>query len=177
MAQHDSLTRLPNRVLFRERMEQAIFAAGRGAEFAVICIDLDNFKHVNDTLGHPVGDGILLAVADRLQACVRDGDTVARLGGDEFAIIQLSIRQPEEAAALTSRIIAAFTQCFDVDGHQMIAGVSLGVATATGDSVSFETLMRMPTLRFIWRRRRAAAQLASSSLRWTPASTCAACWS
>jgi diguanylate cyclase (GGDEF)-like protein len=142
MAHHDALTKLPNRVLFRERMEQAMFAAGRGAEFAVICIDLDNFKQVNDTLGHPVGDGLLLAVADRLQACVRAGDTVARLGGDEFAIIQLSIRQPEDAEALASRIIAAFTEYFEVDGHQIKTGASIGVTTAAGDNISSETLMR-----------------------------------
>jgi diguanylate cyclase (GGDEF)-like protein len=142
MARHDALTKLPNRVLFQERMEQAISAAGRGAEFGVICIDLDNFKLVNDTYGHPVGDGLLVAVADRLQACVRDGDTVARLGGDEFAIIQLSIRQPNDAEVLASRIIAAFSQYFEVDGHQIVTGVSIGITTAAGENVCCETLMR-----------------------------------
>jgi hypothetical protein len=78
MARHDALTRLPNRVLFRERMEQAIAMAGRGTEFAVICFDLDNFKQVNDTLGHPVGDGLLVAVSERLRTCVREVDTLAR---------------------------------------------------------------------------------------------------
>ncbi len=116
MAHHDALTKLPNRMLFRERVEQAIAMAGRGSEFAVICIDLDNFKQINDTLGHPVGDGLLVAVADRLQSCVRDVDTVARLGGDEFAIIQIAVQQPEDAEALASRLIAAFRQPFDVGG-------------------------------------------------------------
>jgi diguanylate cyclase (GGDEF)-like protein len=142
MARHDALTKLPNRMLFRERMEQAIAMAGRGAGFAVICLDLDNFKHVNDTLGHPVGDGLLVAAADRLNACVHEGDTVARLGGDEFAIIQLAGRQPDDAEALAARIIAAFREPFDVDGHQVVAGASIGVTVAPGDSVSYETLMR-----------------------------------
>jgi diguanylate cyclase (GGDEF)-like protein len=142
MARHDVLTKLPNRVLFRERMEQAIALAGRGGEFSVMCLDLDNFKQVNDTMGHPVGDGLLVAVAIRLRACIREEDTVARLGGDEFAIIQLGVRQPDEAVVLTSRIIAAFRQQFDVDGHQIMSGISIGVAVAPGDSVSYETLMR-----------------------------------
>jgi diguanylate cyclase (GGDEF)-like protein len=142
MARHDALTKLPNRVLFRERMEQAIALAGRGAEFSVMCLDLDNFKRVNDTMGHPVGDRLLVAVADRLKACVREADTVARLGGDEFAIIQHGVRQPDEAEVLASRIIAACREPFPVEGHQIMSGVSIGVAVALGDSASFETLMR-----------------------------------
>jgi diguanylate cyclase (GGDEF)-like protein len=142
MARHDALTRLPNRVLFRERMEQAIAMAGRGTEFAVICLDLDNFKQVNDTLGHPIGDGLLVAVSNRLRKCIREIDTLARLGGDEFAIIQLGVRQPEDAESLASRITGAFRQPFDVDGHQVMAGASIGVTVAPGDSVSYETLMR-----------------------------------
>jgi diguanylate cyclase (GGDEF)-like protein len=142
MARHDALTKLPNRVVFREHMEQAIALAGRGTEFSVICLDLDNFKLVNDTLGHPVGDRLLMAVADRLTACVREGDTVARLGGDEFAIIQLGVRQPDDADVLARRIIAAFLQPFEVGGHQVMSGVSIGVTVAFGDSASYETLMR-----------------------------------
>jgi diguanylate cyclase (GGDEF)-like protein len=142
MAHNDSLTRLPNRVLFRERMEQAIVQAGRGTEFAVMCLDLDNFKQVNDTLGHPAGDGLLMGVAERIQACVREGDTAARLGGDEFAIIQLGLRQPDDAEKLAGRIIASFRQPFDVDGRQVMAGASIGVTVALGDNVSYETLMR-----------------------------------
>ena len=142
MARHDALTKLPNRVLFRERMERAIGLAGRGGQFAVVCLDLDNFKRVNDTLGHPVGDALLMAVADRLQACVRAVDTVARLGGDEFAIIQLAARQPSDAQVLTSRIIEAFVQPFDVSGHQIVSGASIGVAIATCDDVTYEALMR-----------------------------------
>jgi diguanylate cyclase (GGDEF)-like protein len=142
MARHDALTKLPNRVMFREAMERAIAIVGRGTEFAVICLDLDNFKQVNDTLGHPIGDGLLVAVSDRLRTCLRDIDTLARLGGDEFAIIQLGVRQPTDAESLANRITEAFRQPFDVDGHRVMAGASIGVTVAPGDSVSYETLMR-----------------------------------
>jgi diguanylate cyclase (GGDEF)-like protein len=142
LAQHDTLTRLANRALFNDRLEQAIVMAGRGSEFAVICLDLDHFKAVNDTLGHPVGDGLLQAVADRLQACVREGDTVARLGGDEFAIIQLAVAQPDHAELLTSRIMNAFHDPIDVEGHQIMTGLSVGVALAPGDGATSETLLR-----------------------------------
>ena len=142
MAHHDALTKLPNRMLFRERVEQAIAMAGRGTEFAVICLDLDNFKQINDTLGHPVGDGLLVAVADRLQSCVRDVDTVARLGGDEFAIIQIAVQQPEDAEVLASRLIAAFRQPFDVAERQIMSGASIGITVVSGDTISYERLMR-----------------------------------
>jgi diguanylate cyclase (GGDEF)-like protein len=142
MAQHDSLTRLANRVLFHDRLEQAIAQAGRGHEFAVICLDLDRFKVVNDTMGHPVGDGLLRAVADRMSACVRQGDTVARLGGDEFAIIQLELGQPEHARLLVGRLIDAFRDPCDIDGHQIGIGMSIGVAVAPRDGSSSETLMK-----------------------------------
>jgi diguanylate cyclase (GGDEF)-like protein len=142
MAQHDSLTRLANRMLFHDRLEQAIHMVGRGHEFAVICLDLDRFKAVNDTLGHPVGDGLLRAVADRMSACARHGDTVARLGGDEFAIIQLDVGQPEHAQMLASRIIDAFRDPFDIDGHRIDIGTSIGVAVAPSDGCSSETLLK-----------------------------------
>ena len=142
MAQHDSLTRLANRMLFHDRLEQAIAMAGRGHEFAVICLDLDRFKAVNDTLGHPVGDGLLQAVADRLRSCAREADTVARLGGDEFAIIQFAVGQPEHAQPLASRIIDAFRDSFNVQGHHISIGISIGVAVAPGDGNSSETLLK-----------------------------------
>jgi diguanylate cyclase (GGDEF)-like protein len=142
MAQHDALTRLANRVLFQDRLEQAIAMVGRGSEFAVIYLDLDHFKPVNDTLGHAVGDALLQAVANRLQACVREGDTVARLGGDEFGIIQLAIGQPYHAELLTSRVIETFLDPFNVQGHQIAVGISIGVALAPGDGAAAETLLR-----------------------------------
>lgn len=97
MAHHDLLTGLANRVLFRQRLEEALKWIIRGERLAVLYLDLDNFKNVNDTLGHPVGDNLLRAVADRLRDCVRETDLVARLGGDEFAVIQTKIAQPADA--------------------------------------------------------------------------------
>ena len=105
MARHDTLTKLPNRALLAERIEQALQQADRGQGFAVFCLDLDNFKQVNDTLGHPIGDQLLCAVAKRLEGCVREADTVARLGGDEFAIIQCGVSSAEEAALLARRVV------------------------------------------------------------------------
>jgi diguanylate cyclase (GGDEF)-like protein len=142
IAQHDALTQLPNRVLFNERLEQAMEMAGRGSGCAVLCLDLDRFKLINDTLGHPVGDGLVRAVADRLQACVREGDTVARLGGDEFAIIQLAVERPDEAELLANRIIAALRVPFDIDGNQIVIGTSIGIALAPCDGTSSRKLLK-----------------------------------
>ena len=119
MAHHDALTDLPNRLLFRERLEQALVMARRGAGCALLCLDLDHFKLVNDTLGHPIGDGLLREAADRLLACVREEDTVARLGGDEFAIIQVDTKRPDDVVVLADRILTAFQEPFDIDGHQI----------------------------------------------------------
>ena len=108
MALHDTLTALPNRALLNERLEQALARAKRGEIVATHILDLDHFKHVNDTLGHPVGDKLLQMVADRLRALVRDTDTIARMGGDEFAIVQVALSQTADATSLAQRIIARF---------------------------------------------------------------------
>jgi diguanylate cyclase (GGDEF)-like protein len=142
MARHDALTRLPNRVLFHERLTQAMDMVGRGMGCAVLCLDLDHFKFVNDTLGHPIGDGLLQAAADRLQACIREVDTLARLGGDEFAVVLLGVERPDDAALLANRIIAAFGNPFDINGHQIVIGTSVGVAVAPEDGSSSDKLMR-----------------------------------
>jgi diguanylate cyclase (GGDEF)-like protein len=142
MARHDALTRLPNRVLFHERLEHAIDLLGRGTSCAILCLDLDHFKLVNDTLGHSIGDGLLQAAAERLQACVREVDTLARLGGDEFAIVQLGLERAEDAALLANRIITAFSDPFDVDGHQIVIGTSVGVAIAPDDGTLPEKLLK-----------------------------------
>jgi diguanylate cyclase (GGDEF)-like protein len=142
MARHDALTRLPNRFMFRERLEQALERVGRGSGCAVLCLDLDRFKLVNDTLGHPAGDALLRATAERLQACVREGDTVARLGGDEFAIVQLAAERAQDAELLATRIVAAFSVPFDIEGHLISAGTSVGVAMAPGDGTSPEKLLK-----------------------------------
>jgi diguanylate cyclase (GGDEF)-like protein/PAS domain S-box-containing protein len=138
MARHDALTNLPNRLLFREQMEQALT---RREKFAVLFIDLDRFKNVNDTLGHPVGDALLCAVTKRLQLAVRGVDTVARLGGDEFAIIQIGAR-PTDATELAGRIIDSISQAFDVNGHQVMIGTSVGIAIAPTDGREPDQLLR-----------------------------------
>ena len=99
LAHHDALTDLPNRVLFRQKLEHALAYTRHGGGLALLCLDLDQFKAVNDTLGHPVGDELLRAVSERLAGQLRETDTVARLGGDEFAIVQSRIEKPAEATA------------------------------------------------------------------------------
>jgi diguanylate cyclase (GGDEF)-like protein/PAS domain S-box-containing protein len=142
MAHHDGLTELPNRTLFQQRLVEAIAMAQRGTHCALLCLDLDRFKVINDTLGHPVGDGLLCAVAGRLSASVREIDTVARLGGDEFAIIQADLTSSDEAELLAGRIIGALCQPFEIDGHRVVAGTSIGISMAPRDGTSSETLMK-----------------------------------
>ena len=139
MALHDGLTDLPNRTLFNERLEHAL---ARGETVAALLLDLDLFKNVNDTLGHAVGDKLLQAVASRLQNVVRDTDTVARMGGDEFAIVQVEIAQPAEAAALAERIIASINEPYDIAGHQVIVGTSVGIAIGPANGNDPDQLMR-----------------------------------
>ena len=143
MAHHDALTSLPNRLLFRERMETALARlTGPGDSLAVLCIDLDHFKDVNDTLGHPAGDALLRAVAGRLRNCIRDCDVVARLGGDEFAILQISGDQPDAAESLAQRIVESLAETYDVDGHPAVVGASVGVALATDPAASPDVLLK-----------------------------------
>jgi diguanylate cyclase (GGDEF)-like protein len=142
MARHDALTNLPNRVLFRECLDHALSQLGRGHGFAVLFVDLDHFKSINDTLGHPIGDRLLLAVAERLQACVRETDMVARLGGDEFAVVQAGVARPDDAAELAGRIVRALGEAFLLDGHQILIGASLGIAVAGTDGTSVDTLLK-----------------------------------
>jgi diguanylate cyclase (GGDEF)-like protein len=146
LAHHDPLTRLPNRVLFHDRMEQALAQVDRGIRFAVLCLDLDRFKLVNDTLGHPIGDALLKQVAERLKACVREGDTVARLGGDEFAIVLLDLSDPAEIDALAARIIEVIGASFNIDGNQINVGTSIGMALSPADgSIADELLKKADT--------------------------------
>ena len=142
MARHDTLTGLVNRLVLEERIEQALIETARDGQSAVLCLDLDEFKRVNDTLGHPVGDGLLVAVSERLLACVREGDTVARLGGDEFAIVQLGIARPEDAKLLAERLTATIQQPFLVDGHEIAVGVSIGVALMPTDGNTQTALLK-----------------------------------
>ena len=142
MARHDALTKLPNRTLLAERIEQAVAQAGRGLGFAVFCLDLDNFKQVNDTLGHPVGDELLCAVADRLNACVREVDTVARLGGDEFAVIQCGIQNAEDTERLARRIVECVGAPYELSGHRVVVGCSVGMSVSPNDGTTGEKLLK-----------------------------------
>ena len=138
MARHDALTDLPNRLYFRERIEQTL---ERGENLAVLFVDLDRFKTVNDTLGHPVGDALLCAVTKRLQMAVRGSDTVARLGGDEFAIVQFGAR-PTDATELAARVVDTLSKPFDVLGNQIVIGASIGIAMAPTDGNGPDQLLR-----------------------------------
>jgi len=142
MAQHDTLTGLPNRALFIDRMEQALAFTQRGERFALLHLDLDQFQSINETLGHQIGDQLLQAVADRLRTCVRETDTIARLGGDEFAIIQTRLRHPEEAELLASRLVEAIGVPFDLGGHRVVTTVSIGVALAPGNGTVSDDLLK-----------------------------------
>jgi diguanylate cyclase (GGDEF)-like protein len=130
MAQHDALTGLPNRILFRERMEQALERVGQGENLAVLSIDLDCFKEVNDTFGHPAGDALLRAIADRLRRCVCGGGLVARLGGDEFAMINIGAEGLEDLFSLAERILESLSEPLEIEGHQINVGSSIGIAIA-----------------------------------------------
>ena len=142
MARHDALTGLANRVLFKDRLEDDLKRVRRGESVAVLCLDVDHFKSVNDTLGHPVGDGLLKSVAERLRSCVRELDTVARLGGDEFAIIQVGAEQPDGATALARRIIEALCEPYEVDGHRLVLGISIGVSLSPWDAEQADHLLK-----------------------------------
>jgi diguanylate cyclase (GGDEF)-like protein len=142
LARHDPLTDLPNRTLLKERMDEALKQVKRGESMAVLCMDLDRFKSVNDTLGHPVGDALLRAVADRIRALTRDVDTVARFGGDEFAVIQVGTDQPQGATALAERLVEVLCSPFEIDEHQIVIGCSIGVAIAPSDGENADLLIK-----------------------------------
>jgi diguanylate cyclase (GGDEF)-like protein len=142
MAGHDALTDLPNRVLLRERLEYELKRVKRGECLAVLCLDLDHFKGVNDTLGHPIGDELLKVVADRLRGCTREPDTIARLGGDEFAVIMTSMQQPSDAAALSRRIRDAIANPYLIDGHQIIVDISIGISVSPMDAAEADQLLK-----------------------------------
>jgi diguanylate cyclase (GGDEF)-like protein len=142
MAHHDALTDLPNRVLLQERLEQALTRVPMGEGLAVLCIDLDRFKAVNDTLGHAVGDQLLKAVAERLRGCVRQTDTIARTGGDEFAILQIAADDATEVTALATRIVDSVRAPYDLGDHQATIGISIGIAMAPGDGTDPVQLLK-----------------------------------
>jgi len=143
LAHHDALTGLPNRTLFQDRLEQAIAQARRnGRKVAVLLLDLDHFKHINDNLGHLAGDRLLVEVAKRLRGCARSGDTVARLGGDEFAVVQTQLADADQAAALARRALAALSDPVVVDDQSLHTGASVGVTLFPDDAEEFSGLMK-----------------------------------
>lgn len=142
MAHHDGLTGLGNRTLFRQRLKDAAEQAGSTTQGALLCLDLDRFKQVNDTLGHPVGDALLCVVADRLRSCTGAADCVARIGGDEFSIVQMEGNQPEAAAALGTRLVEALCEPYDIDGHEIVIGASVGITLLDGDRKDIRTYLK-----------------------------------
>jgi diguanylate cyclase (GGDEF)-like protein len=142
LAQHDALTELPNRALFQQRLNEAIAMTRGGVHCALLCLDLDRFKVINDTLGHPTGDELLRAVAGRLSAIIREADTVARLGGDEFAIVHTGLSSAKQAAQIADRIITAVRRPYDIGGHRIAVGVSIGIAMTPADGTTAEMLMK-----------------------------------
>ncbi len=142
LARHDMLTNLPNRVLFREHLENAFDRVQPGRGFAVHCLDLDHFKTVNDTLGHPIGDELLKLVAARLIEAVPSTDFIARIGGDEFAVVQTDVSRPEQCSQLASRIVELVSRAYDIDGRHIVIGTSIGIAIAPNDGSNPDMLLK-----------------------------------
>lgn len=143
MALHDGLTDLPNRTLFKDRLQRTAAEASRAARgFAVLACDLDGFKAINDSLGHPIGDAVLKVISHRLTSVIRDCDTVARLGGDEFALILGHLEDSQDAAATARRVIEVISEPIEVDGRSTNVGVSIGIAWGSGDKVDVEALFK-----------------------------------
>jgi diguanylate cyclase (GGDEF)-like protein/PAS domain S-box-containing protein len=142
LAHHDALTNLPNRALLLDRLRQALREARRDrGRIAVLMLDLDHFKAINDTLGHPIGDRFLCAVADRLRTAVRESDTLARFGGDEFTLVQTRLHQPGGAGVLAAKILASVAQPFLIDGRELRTTTSIGIAVSPEQGTEPEPLI------------------------------------
>ncbi|HEY8332955.1 MAG TPA: EAL domain-containing protein [Tardiphaga sp.] len=142
LAHYDALTDLPNRALFRDQLAHELTRVARGQNCAVIYIDIDEFKGINDSLGHPVGDELLKAVAQRLKDCVRSCDVVARLGGDEFAIVQTDVKEQDDIVALVANIYQAIREPFECLGHRLLTDASIGIALAPRDGTDLDQLLK-----------------------------------
>jgi diguanylate cyclase (GGDEF)-like protein len=142
IALHDKLTGLPNRFLLDDRLEQAVYRAGRnGGRFALLFVDLDRFKPVNDSFGHRIGDELLKSVAQRLKDCVRKGDTVARTGGDEFVIVLNEMGKSADAASVSGKVLEALTRPFHIEGNELGISCSIGIGVFPEDGGDIATLM------------------------------------
>ena len=147
LARHDALTNLPNRLLFLERMGHELTRIQRhGGQLAVLYFDLDRFKAVNDSLGHPMGDLLLQKAAERIAGCARDTDVTARFGGDEFAVLQVGITRGEDAALLAGRIVHELSRPFEIEGNQVTIGASIGIAVAPANGADPEELLKKADL-------------------------------
>jgi diguanylate cyclase (GGDEF)-like protein len=142
MAHYDALTDLPNRALFRDQLSGALDALEPGDQLAVLYIDIDQFKSVNDSLGHTIGDELLKIVADRLRGCLAATDFAARIGGDEFAIIRTAVARPADTTDLVERIYAAIRKPYDCAGHLLTADASIGIALAPQHGVNLDQLLK-----------------------------------
>lgn len=143
LANHDSLTGLPNRALFMDRLAQAMLRCQREqSELALLFVDLDHFKVINDSLGHCIGDEVLAKVAERLRGVVRDEDSVARLGGDEFTVIVEGLKRPTDSSRVSQAIIDALGAPFQVDGREFSLGASVGIASYPDDGTDLSTLLK-----------------------------------
>jgi len=142
VARTDALTGLPNSAVFRNRIEDAIASMDHDGPFAILFIDLDHFKQINDTLGHPRGDALLVCVAGRLIELARDSDFVARFGGDEFVVLLSRVSSTGEVSELARRIVDSISAPYDVDGHEIVIGASIGIAVAPTDGVGPTELLR-----------------------------------
>ncbi|MER8905337.1 EAL domain-containing protein [Mesorhizobium sp. M0772] len=142
LAFHDTLTGLPNRALFEDRLRRALLTSGNESKVALLYLDLDRFKHVNDTLGHPAGDELVRQTAARLQHTVRDVDTVARLGGDEFAVILIDVRDVRNAEDISERVLQKLQEPFKLMDDQVFISASIGIALSTGPDADADDLLR-----------------------------------
>jgi len=150
LAQHDFLTELPNRMLLNDRLIQAIASAHRhGKSLAVLFLDVDHFKHINDSLGHAIGDQLLKSIAGRLVACVRSSDTVSRQGGDEFVVLLSEVTHPEDAASTADKILAAVSRSHRIGDRDLHVTVSVGIGVYPNDGADAETLLKNADLALI----------------------------
>jgi diguanylate cyclase (GGDEF)-like protein/PAS domain S-box-containing protein len=143
LARYDALTGLPNRTFFHDQMEVTLSRLKRTSEScAVLFIDLDQFKQINDTMGHPFGDALLCVVAERLRRMARPSDIIARFGGDEFVILQYPIASPDDVSSLARRVVTALSEPCAIDHHQVVIGASIGISIAPGDAMNADHLLK-----------------------------------